>query len=309
MEKYETQLQRLRRRLVQHGISSADEGFDRDTDDARPHSRLQREEQRFLVGQEIRDELLVLGDEMRNKEQDMVTKDTKLLELELEVESLRLEYKRIQRKNQHGDGGNNDAPKQRRTKGGASGGRGSSWAAQERLELEEVIENMKKVIEKLRAENEKLKIAAEKQTLVSPERVELMRRKLKEQRDTRARLEAQLEKMQHESGELKKDKLKLQQKLRTKMAATSSSKTESNALEQQLKEKDRLLLEAEQEMADLRHQVLQLELKLEHSHDEDDSQMKHVYEGHVKELQTHVLELEDENTKLTNELAAFDEDF
>lgn len=315
MEKYEAQLQRLRRRLVQHGISSHDDDSnDDDTGDTKgqgPNSRLQREEQRFLVGQEVREELLALGDELRSKEQEMVVKDTKLLELELEVESLRLEYKRLQRKNQHSGGstGNDDTPKQRRA---AKGGRGSSWATQERLELEEVIENMKKVIEKLRAENEKLKKAAAKQALVSPERVDAMRRKLKEQKEARERLEAQLEKLQHENGELK-DKLKLQQKLRAKTASSSSTKNESNALELQVQEKDRQLLKGEQELAELRHQVLQLELQLERSandaNDEEDEQIKHEQEERIKDLQAQVLELEDENTKLTNELAAFDEDF
>ncbi|KAF1776956.1 hypothetical protein GQ600_20104 [Phytophthora cactorum] len=309
MEKYEAQLQRLRRRLVQHGIPSTDDDVD---DDTGPNSRLQREEQRFLVDQEVREELLALGDELRSKEQDMVAKDTKLLELELEVESLRLEYTRLQRKNQHGSDGlhaSDDTSKQRRGAKGGAGGRGSSWATQERLELEEVIENMKKVIEKLRAENEKLKRAAAKQALISPERVEAMRRKLKEQKGVRERLEAQLEKLQLESGELKKDKLKLQQKLRAK-AAFSSSKSESNALELQLKEKDRLLLQSEKELAELRHRVLQLELQVERdAHVEDDGQVQHEQEERIKELEAQVLELEDENTKLTNELAAFDEDF
>ncbi|KAE9317501.1 hypothetical protein PF008_g18728 [Phytophthora fragariae] len=314
MEKYEAQLQRLRRRLVQHGISSNDDDIDDDdTDDTKgqgPNSRLQREEQRFLIGQEVREELIALGGELRSKEQEMVAKDTKLLELELEVESLRLEYRRLQRKNQHSGGSSSidDTPKQRRT---AKGGRGSSWATQERLELEEVVENMKKVIEKLRTENEKLKKTAAKQMLVSPERVDAMRRKLKEQKDARERMEGQLEKLHQENSELKRDKLKLQQKLRTKTA--SSTKSESNTLEIQLQDKDRQLLKGEQELAELRHQVLQLELQIEHSaHDvnaEENEQIGHEQEEHIKELQAQVLELEDENTKLTNELAAFDEDF
>ncbi|KAE9015231.1 hypothetical protein PR001_g14947 [Phytophthora rubi] len=314
MEKYEAQLQRLRRRLVQHGISSNDDDIDDDdTDDTKgqgPNSRLQREEQRFLIGQEVREELIALGDELRSKEQEMVAKDTKLLELELEVESLRLEYRRLQRKNQHSGGSSSidDTPKQRRT---AKGGRGSSWATQERLELEEVVENMKKVIEKLRTENEKLKKTAAKQMLVSPERVDAMRRKLKEQKDARELMEGQLEKLHQENSELKRDKLKLQQKLRTKTA--SSTKSESNTLEIQLQDKDRQLLKGEQELAELRHQVLQLELQIEHSaHDvnaEENEQIGHEQEEHIKELQAQVLELEDENTKLTNELAAFDEDF
>ncbi|ETK78168.1 hypothetical protein L915_15755 [Phytophthora nicotianae] len=305
MEKYEAQLQRLRRRLVQHGIPSTD---DADTSEHEPQSRLQREEQRYLVEQEVREELLAVGEELRSKEQDMVTKDTKILELELEVESFRLEYKRLQRNSQHGDGlhGSDDTSKQRRGKGV---GRGSSWATQERLELEEVIENMKKVIEKLRAENEKLKKAAEKQASISPERVEAMRRKLKEQKEVRERLDAQLEKLQLENGELKKDKLKLQQKLRAK-TSSSKLKSESTALELQLKEKERLLLQSEKELAELRHRVLQLELQLERDANvEDETQMQHEQEERIKELETQVLELEDENTKLTNELAAFDEDF
>ncbi|GMF11401.1 unnamed protein product [Phytophthora lilii] len=315
MEKYEAQLQRLRRRLVQHGISS-NEDDDDESDDTRsrgPNSQLQREEQRFLVGQEVQEELLALGEVLRSKEQELVAKDTKLLDLELEVESLRLEYKRLQRNSQRRSGGpfsNNDAPTQRRgAKGNASGSKGSSWA-QERLELEEVIENMKKVIEKLRAENEKLKKAAAKQAMVSPERLDSMRRKLKEQKDIRERLEAQVEKLQLESGELKKDKLKLQQKLRAKMASSTTSKNESSALEIQLKEKDRQLVEAEQELAGLQHQVLQLELQLERSpRTDDNANNQHEQEERIKELQAQVLELEDENTKLTNELAAFDEDF
>ncbi|KAG1693325.1 hypothetical protein DVH05_023789 [Phytophthora capsici] len=309
MERYEVQLQRLRRRLVQHGLPSTDADSDDDIDDTKHKAQLQREEQRFLVGQEIQEELLTLGEELRSKEQDMVVKDTKLLELELEVESLRMEYKRIQRQIQDG-GGLPEAPTQRRgVKGGAGGGRGSTWAAQERLELEEVIENMKKVIEKLRAENEKLKKAAAKQASVSPERVELMRRKLKEQKEAREQLESQLEKVQHESSELKKDKVKLQQKLRAKAASSNSSKVESSAFELQLKEKDRQLLEAEQELAELRHQVLQLELQERSANAAGDVQQQQEQDERIKDLQGQVLELEDENAKLTNELAAFDEDF
>ncbi|KAK1943685.1 Centrosomal protein [Phytophthora citrophthora] len=311
MERYEGQLQRLRRRLVQHGLPSTDVDSDDATDDTRHKAQLQREEQYFLVGQEIQEELLVLGEELRSKEQDMVVKDTKLLELELEVESLRMEYKRVQRQNQGGGGlpDKDEAPKQRRgVKGGA--GRGSTWTTQERLELEEVIENMKKVIEKLRAENEKLKKVAAKQASVSPERVELMRRKLKEQKEAREQLLSQLEKLQCESSELKKDKVKLQQKLRAKAATSSSSRVESNAFELQLKEKDRQLLEAEQELAELRHQILQLELQVEHSSiAAGNVQQQQEQNERIKDLQEQVLELEDENAKLTNELAAFDEDF
>ncbi|EEY55574.1 centrosome-associated protein, putative [Phytophthora infestans T30-4] len=311
MQRYETQLQRLRRRLVQYGIPSTDDDVDDDTKEHEPQTRLRREEQRFLVDQDVREELLALGDEMRSKEQDMVAKDTKLLDLELEIESLRLEYKRLQRNNQQRgkDGSEDTSSKQRRAAKGVAAGRGSSWANQERLELEEVIENMKKVIEKLRAENEKLKKAATKQAAISPERVDAMRRKLKEHKEARERLETQLEKLQLESGELKRDKLKLQQKLRAK-ASSSSSKSEHNALDLLLKEKDRLLLQSEKELAELRRRVLQLELLLERDANiEDVGQIQHGLEERVKELETQVLELEDENTKLTNELAAFDEDF
>ncbi|RLN59081.1 hypothetical protein BBJ29_004374 [Phytophthora kernoviae] len=314
MEKYEVQLQRLRRRLVQHGVPVDGDDSDADAEITQePSSRLQREEHRFLVGQEVREELLVLGDELRSKEQEAVVKDTRLLELELEVESLRLEYRRLQRKSQRGGdspvSSEHETSRQRRMKGGFGGGRGSSWAAQERLELEEVIENMKKVIEKLRAENDKLKKAAAKQAQVSPERVDALRRKLKENKDTRERLEAQVEKLQHGCGELKKDKLKLQQKLRAKTTSSTSSH-DTSALNLQLKEKDRQLLQTEQELAELRHQVIQLEVQIERNvHNEDDEDTMHEQEERIKELQAQVLELEDENTKLTNELAAFDEDF
>ncbi|RLN50675.1 hypothetical protein BBJ28_00003076 [Nothophytophthora sp. Chile5] len=312
MEKYETQLQRVRRRLAQHGVP-LDDGEDESADEkegGKPQSSLQREEQRFLVGQEVREEILVLGAELRSKEQEMVAKDTKLLELELEVESLRLEYKRLQRKSQRAGAGpssssEHEAPRQRRSaKGGGNGTRGSAWAVQERLELEEVIENMKKVIEKLRMENEKLKKAAAKQTLVAPERVDALRRKLKEHKEARGRLETQVEQQQRDLGELKKDKLRLQQKLRAKTVEPSPS-PESNALELQLKEKDQQLLQAEQDLAELR-----LQLQVERSsHREDDEDNTEEQRERLKELETQVFELEDENTKLTNELAAFDEDF
>ncbi|KAG7397731.1 hypothetical protein PHYBOEH_000270 [Phytophthora boehmeriae] len=310
MERYEVQLQRLRRRLVQHSVPVDGEDS---AADAEPSLRLRREEHQFLVGQEVQAELLVLGDEFRTKEQEMVAKDTRLLELELEVESLRLEYKRHQRTSQRGadlSGSNeHETPRQRRMKGGFGGGRGSSWATQERQELEEVIENMKKVIEKLRAENGKLKKAAAKQAQVTPDRVDALRRKLKDSKDTRERLEAQVEKLQHNCGELKKDKLKLQQKLRAK-STTPTSSPGISALDLQLKEKDNQLLHAEQEMAELRHQVIQLEVQIErNAHNEGDEDMIQEQDERIKELQTQVLELEDENTKLTNELAAFDEDF
>lgn len=54
---------------------------------------------------------------------------------------------------------------------------------------------------------------------------------------------------------------------------------------------------------------LQLERSANDANDEEDEQIKHEQEERIKDLQAQVLELEDENTKLTNELAAFDEDF
>ncbi|CEG37373.1 centrosomeassociated protein [Plasmopara halstedii] len=309
MEKYEVQLQRLRRRFVRHGITSSDGDIKDCKDnltDSDFSSKLQSEEQRFFVEQDVREELLALGDELRTKEQDMVSKDTRLLELELEVENLRLEYKRLERKQQHSKGGglpgSDGAPKPRRV----TGGRGSPWVTQERLELEGVIETMKKVIERLRAENENLKKSSAKQAMISPERVESIRRKLKEQKDARERLEAQLEKLQINCGELKKDKLKLQQKLRAKTAFSSSSKNEISTLELQVKDKDRKLLASEQELTELRHQVLQLET---HVNAMDDAHVRQKDVERIKELEAQVHELEDENTKLTNELSAFDEDF
>lgn len=309
MEKHETQLQRLRRRLTRHGITSTDVDMEASNDFANEHGmslQFRQEEQQYLVEQDIREELLALGDELRSKEQDMVSKDTRLLDLELEVESLRLEHKRLQRKLEHGHSGSDVTPKKLR----GAGGRKSSWVTQERLELEEVIKTMKKVIEKLRTENEKLIKAAAKQAQVSPERVELMRRKLKEQKDAREQLEAQLKNLQMESGELKKDKLKLQQKLRAKAAFFSSSKSETSALELQLKNKDRQLLASEQELTDLRQQILQLNMQAErHDNAEDDARAERNEEERIKALEAQVIELEDENTKLTNELSAFDEDF
>ncbi|CAI5722080.1 unnamed protein product [Peronospora destructor] len=242
MTSNKAQLQHLRWRLVQNSVSFNSSAPDHDMNDTIGHgsnSQIQREEQHFLVGQEVQEESLAHSNELRNKKQQVMAKNTRLLELELENESLRLEYVRLRRKTRYGSGDLQDAQKQLSgAKGIGSGGRRSLWAAHEWLELEDVVKKMKALIEELRAENKKLKKATAKQASVFLEREDSMRRKLKEQKDVQKRLEVQLQKPHHESSELKKDKLRHQEKLCAKAATLSLRKKLSNLLKLQLKEKD-----------------------------------------------------------------------
>ncbi|CAI5746256.1 unnamed protein product [Peronospora destructor] len=182
MTSNEAQLQHLRWRLVQNGISLNSSAPDHDMNDTIGHgsnSQIQREEQHFLVGQEVQEESLAHSNELRNKKQHVMAKNIRLLELELENENLRLEYVRLRRKTRCGSGDLKDAHKQLSgAKGIGNGGRRSLWAAHEWLELEDVVKKMKALIKELRAENKKLKKAAAKQASVSLERRDSMRRKL-----------------------------------------------------------------------------------------------------------------------------------
>ncbi|CAH0513406.1 unnamed protein product [Peronospora belbahrii] len=299
MENYKAQLRRLRQRLVQHGMSfkSSVNDYDSNCTTVRcPNSRLQCEEQHYVVGHELEEKSLSRSNEMQNKEYIMVVKDARLLELELENESLRHKYTRLQRKNRCGacfasqrsfgdQRDSKDAPKKyRRAKGVGSKDERSPWSAHERLELEDVATKVRKVIERLHAENKKLKKAAADQASVSPERVDSMRQKLRVQNNTRE-LEAQLQQLRHESSELRIDKHKLQQQLCAKTPLPSLPKSE-NSLELQLKEKDRQLLQSEQELAELRNQVLQLKLQVaRNASADDDASIKHKQQQRLNELQ------------------------
>lgn len=297
MEKYERQLKRVRLRLTQHGIPVRDLDEQYDEDD------LHQEEQRFLVSGEIQDELIVLGEELHKYEQMMIAKDTKLIETQLELESVRMEYNRLQRKQLH------PPPQQQEQRGHmASSARttrakmtGIRSSATERLELEQVIANMKKVIDKLRIENEHLK----KHT-VSPGKMDMLRRKLKEMKDIHDPLVHEVEQLRSETSALKKDKLRLQQKVRAMAhrpptheplqpsrsgeadeAEVSQLKQEVDALTRSVNEKDRT--------------IQQLETQLKHVQD--------LHKDELKKREIQLKRLEYENAKMSNELAAFDADF
>uniref|UniRef100_K3WSN7 Uncharacterized protein n=1 Tax=Globisporangium ultimum (strain ATCC 200006 / CBS 805.95 / DAOM BR144) TaxID=431595 RepID=K3WSN7_GLOUD len=174
---------------------------------------------------------------------------------------------------------------------------------------------MKKVIEKLRSENEKLV----KRPAVSPEKVELLRRKLKEHKDARVQLDTQVDQLQAENAELKKEKLRLQQKLRVAASTLTSggSGTAQKAvddLQAQLVDKDTQLSRFETETKELKQRLarqetqieeLQFQLETRQTHDGDSAENDEL----VQELEAHIEALEEENAKLQNELAAFDEEF
>ncbi|KAF1333146.1 hypothetical protein FI667_g3048, partial [Globisporangium splendens] len=317
MEKYEAEVKRVRRRLTQHGIPADErhDGFER------AESKLHLEEQQFLVSQDVQDELMVLDDELRAKEQQIVQKDTRIMDMELELESLRLEYTRLQRKTsmlQQSQPQQSQQPPRRTLSGPAANYKRANnvrSSAQERLELEEVIENMKKVIEKLRSENEKLV----KRPAVSPEKVELLRRKLKEHKDARERLETQVDQLQAENAELKKEKLRLQQKLcvATSTLTSGGSVNAQKAvddLQVQLADKDMQLSHFEAETKELKQRLSRQETQIEELQFQLETRQEHGGESAgndelVQELEAHIEELEEENAKLQNELAAFDEEF
>ncbi|RQM15050.1 hypothetical protein DD237_004987 [Peronospora effusa] len=167
MTSSEAQFEHLRWQLVQNGVSLNNSAPGHEMNDTIGHGsnlRTQREGQHFFVGQEVQEEILGHSNELRNKKQHVRAKDTRLLELELENKSLRLEYMRLRRKIRCGSGDlpdSKNAQKQLRgAKGIGSGDRRSLRAAHEWLELEDVVKKMKFAIEELRAENNKLKKAA-----------------------------------------------------------------------------------------------------------------------------------------------------
>ncbi|RMX63796.1 hypothetical protein DD238_006106 [Peronospora effusa] len=167
MTSSEAQFEHLRWQLVQNGVSLNNSAPGHEMNDTIGHGsnlRTQREGQHFFVGQEVQEEILAHSHELRNKKQHVVAKDTRLLELELENKSLRLEYMRLRRKIRCGSGDlpdSKNAQKQLRgAKGIGSGDRRSLRAAHEWVELEDVVKKMKFAIEELRAENNKLKKAA-----------------------------------------------------------------------------------------------------------------------------------------------------
>lgn len=341
MTKYEADLKRLRRRLSQHGVPSAAPGSDeRRRGDRQSAERLRLEEQQFLISQEVEDELVVLGDELRAKEQEIILKDTKMMEMELELETLRVEYKRMQRRTSILKNTQQQQQQsqfqQQGSRHGQSAMKGKAMSstirspAQERLELEEVIENMKKVIEKLRSENEKLKKHS-----VSPGKVDVLRRKLKEHRNAREQLESEVESLRTENAKLKKEKLRLQQKLRVASSTLITAGATSGAgaahkpsaevlrhehevreLRTQVQDLEERLAHAENEARELKRtivrketQLQELQFQLEHVSQEPGTDAAAVNDEIIRELEDHVQELEDENNKLQNELAAFDEDF
>ncbi|TMW69285.1 hypothetical protein Poli38472_001441 [Pythium oligandrum] len=259
MEKYETQLHRLRSRLTRH------------PNEGGGSSALEREEREYLVTQEIRDELSLLGEELRDKERLLVEKDTKLMDLELENESLRVEYERLHRKTSASTQGTTGRTEgvatsaARRATTAGSRPKPPKSSVQERQVLEEVIENMKKVIEKLRSENEKLRrevTMATSTQAMTPEKADALRKKLRDARDGRQELQAEVERLRQEAGELKKEKLRLQQRVRT-LASSATSPSVTNAknadLERlhqlQLQDKDKVIATLQSQLGEL-HQTL-----------------------------------------------------
>ncbi|DBA02039.1 TPA: hypothetical protein N0F65_000286 [Lagenidium giganteum] len=298
MERYEAQLKRMRLRLVQHKIALDDERAAADD----TTQRMLAEEQAFLVSEEVQDELLAVSADLRQREQEVVDKDTKLMELELEVETLRLEYQRLQRQSMSAPSPSRPQPPAQQPARGRS--TAHRLPMQERQELEEVIENMKRVIEKLRAENERLKKFA-----ASGEKSEALKRKLREVQESHAQLEDQLERLRHDHGELRQEKARLLQRVRTLslQKAPSSSPTVEKAkqLQRQLQEQKTLLVEQEMEMRRLRTDLERSEQQV-HALEQE---LADADIGTAKKLQEQVRRLQDENEKLTDELAAFDEDF
>lgn len=302
-ERAERELKRLRRRLSQYGMPDA-EALGRS-------ERLRLEEQQYLVSQDVNDELALLGDELQAKEQELIRKDTKLMDAELELETTRLELRRLQRKCTVLE---SSLQQQQSTRRGVSGpktkagGTAIRSPAQERLELEEVIENMKRVIEKLRSENDKLK-----KHCVSPGKLELLRRKVKEHRSAHEQLECEVERLRAETAELKKEKLRLQQKLRvasstltaTQQRPGAESEEELRELRAGLRAKEEELAAKEAETRELNDAILELQRQLETSNSKGGDAQEEV----VKELEAHVQALADENAKLQSELSAFDEEF
>ncbi|KAJ0398895.1 hypothetical protein ATCC90586_005254 [Pythium insidiosum] len=285
---YEAQLERLRTQLVRQRGAAMTHG-DREPADA----ALEREERAFVVAEELREELSARAEELREKERALVERDARLLDTELELESLRVEYQRLQRKAAAAATAAAPWSSSNAAAGGArSRARGLRATPQERLELEEVIENMKKVIEKLRRENERLRAHAASAT--PPEKHAALRRQLRETREALQSTTRELDALRREAAELKQDKLRLQQRVRE-----LSSRREPEATEAEHAARALALAEKDHELRALRAAVAERdarirELRARQEETEQDTRME---------------ALERENARLREELGAFDQDF
>ncbi|KAJ0394075.1 hypothetical protein P43SY_010114 [Pythium insidiosum] len=287
---YEAQLERLRTQLVRQRGAAMTQG-DREPADA----ALEREERAFVVAEELREELSARAEELREKERALVERDARLLDTELELESLRVEYQRLQRKAAAAAATTAAAPSS--SSNAAAGGarsraRGLRATPQERLELEEVIENMKKVIEKLRRENERLRAHAASAT--PPEKHAALRRQLRETREALQSTTRELDALRLEAAELKQDKLRLQQRVRELSSRREPEATEAEdaARALALAEKDRELRALRAAVAERDARIRELRARQEET--EQDTRME---------------ALERENARLREELGAFDQDF
>ncbi|TYZ62339.1 hypothetical protein PybrP1_000207 [[Pythium] brassicae (nom. inval.)] len=322
MDRYERELRRLRLRLSQHGVSPASA-----LASDKPHGRtapeqLRREETQFLLAQEASDELVLLGDELRRREQELLAHDTRAMGTALELETTRLELRRLQRQCAALESAQQQQPQPqsgRRTGSTPSaasatgaGGGGLRSAAQERQALEDVVETMKRVIEKLRAENERLKTRGG----ASPGQLEQLRRRLKEHRSAREQLEGDVARLRAEAAELKQDKLRLQHKLR--VATSTLTATQPQLRPPEAIASDAALREAaESEVRELRRTVaerealigeLQDQLAALRSSSRDDDSDKDA-ETTVQVQEQRIAALAAENAKLQSELSAFDAEF
>lgn len=298
-ERYTTQtkqhqehISRLHQRLTQCSEAYTEKGAG-DTMRDKIHEASQgkgiwtRQEAEYIILVEFEDELKELRHNVYEKEQETMHKDTKLLEYELEIESLHVEVSRLKQRNTA------TQPQNRVNSSEISGSLTTSHKhiplrTQERLEFENIIENMRRLIAKLRAENEKLEKEAQKGRQVG-----------KLQRKSRI-LESKIEQLTQEkqSTQIRLEGLMNENEELVRKANHFESQRRREVKENKLQQSNAALKE---EIEQLRQQLRDKSADLHDAHNQD-AQLR-------QRLEDEIVELQDENERLRKELDAFDEEF
>nr|CCA15715.1 centrosomeassociated protein putative [Albugo laibachii Nc14] len=290
--RYQEHIARLHQRLAECGETFKKKGSGNemcgDKNEALPSKDIwTRQEAKYILFVEFEHELEALRHDVFEREQDNVHKDTKLLEYELEIESLHVEVSRLKQRNAATE------PQNRVVPSGLSGiippsQRQKPFRAQERLEFENMIENMRKLIAKLRVEKEKLEKDAQKGRQVGKlqRKHRFIESKMDQMAQEKHTMQVQVETLKRENEVIRRkaNNSELQRRRESEVTKLQQSNGTLRAHIEQLEEQLR------EESKDL-HDALNEETRLR------------------QRLEVEITDLQDENERLRKELDAFDEEF
>lgn len=349
---------------------------------ASDRSYMRDEEEMYLREEKLRDEVITLRRNRLVLEADLLEKENRSIELQFEIEASAIEKDRLRRRvselesfakqaqlsSTHAPSTN---PNETLTnlhqklwggdtgRGKLLGTLGGNNSTKKELELEGVIEAMKRVVEKLRLENERLKrgigVEAEstggatpagKKNVIDYEKKYLAEKKKNE------KIEEELSSLQNQLRSKNLDDNNLNAKLALKQQQINSLKKQIKAKEDEIsnelsnknkleKENEKLSSEIsslQDEISNLQSQILKLKKNSSYDHDDediaalqaenrelkqkiiqlkqqklhqpsDDEEEEHAPRGQLKSLETEIKKLKDENSRLKEELSAFDLEF